>query len=90
MLLTLPLLVVTLGLFAFVINGALLYFVGFLLRPHFYVDDLWSAFWGAVVISVVSTILNSMTGTGNSRFRFVRHRRPPDRGDDGGGPVIDV
>ena len=79
MFLTLPLLVVTLGLFTFVINGALLYFVGFLLRPHFYVDDLWSAFWGAVVISVVSTILNSMTGTGNSRFRFVRHRRPPDR-----------
>jgi len=85
----LPLLIVTLGLFMLVINALLLYFVGYLLRQHFYVDGFWSAFWGALVISLVSLILNTITGTGTSRIRFQRHRRPPDSGD-GGGPVIDV
>src|SRR5437773_5645164 len=49
--LALPLLILTLGLFTFVINGLLLFFVGKMLQPHFYVDDFWSAFWGALIIS---------------------------------------
>jgi putative membrane protein len=85
---TLPLLFLSLGLFLFVINGLLLYFVGFLLRPHFYVDGFWSAFWGALVISLVSLILNSLTGTGNARVKIERHRPPRDMG--GSGPIIDV
>jgi len=85
----LPLLFLSLGLFLLVINALMLYFVGFLLRPHFYVDGFWSAFWGALVISVVSLILNSLTGTGNSRVRIQRHRPPRDP-DAGSGPVIDV
>src|SRR5262245_40835409 len=89
MVLALPLVVFTLGLFMLVINAVLLYFIGYILRPHFYVDDFWSAFWGALIISVVSLILNTLTGTGTSRIRFQR-RRPPDSGKDGGGPVIDV
>src|ERR1017187_6468862 len=51
LLLALPLLIFTLGLFLLVINALLLYFVGILLHPYFYVDDFWSAFWGALVIS---------------------------------------
>ncbi len=89
MVVALPLLVLTLGLFTFVINAALLYFVGYLLKPHFYVDNFSAAFWGAVVISIVSLILNSLTGMGNSRIRIHHQRRPPGS-DDGGGPVIDV
>lgn len=84
-----PLVFLTLGLFMFVINGLLLYFVGFLLSPHFSVDTFWSAFLGALIISIVSSVLNIMTGTSRSRFQ-VRHRnRPPDPGP-GGGPIIDV
>ena len=41
LLLALPLLIFTLGLFILIINGLLLYFVGFLLRPHFYADNFW-------------------------------------------------
>ena len=67
MFLALPLLLFTLGLFTLVINALLLYFVGYVLRPHFYVDGFWSAFWGALIISFVGLILNSMTGTGESR-----------------------
>jgi len=88
MFLALPLLIFTLGLFTLVINALLLYFVGYVLRPHFYVDDFWSAFWGALIISIVGIILNSLTGTGSSRVKIERRRRPP--GSDGGGPVIDV
>ena len=84
----LPLLVLTLGLFYFVINALLLWFVGSLLRPHFYVEGFWAAFWGALVISLVSTILNSLTGTGRSRV-VIQRPKPPPR-NDGNGPVIDV
>src|SRR5882757_1385487 len=89
MFLALPLLVFSLGLFMFIINALLLYFVGLLLRPHFYVDDFWSAFWGALIISAVSLVLNVMTGTGKARVRI--ERRPPPKSDhNDGGPVIDV
>ena len=90
MFLALPLLIFTLGLFTLVINALLLYFVGYMLRPHFYVDDFWSAFWGALIISIVGIVLNSLTGTGGSRVRIERRRRPPGSDSDGGGPVIDV
>ncbi len=88
MLLALPLLFLTLGLFQIVINAALLYFVGYVMKPHFYVDGFGSAVWGALIISVISIILNTLTGTGNSRIQVERRRRPSD--DGGNGPVIDV
>ena len=88
--LALPLLLVTLGLFTLVINALLLYLVGYLLRPNFHVDDFWSAFWGALIISVVGMILNLLTGTGRARVRVERRGRPPSSDGNGGGPVIDI
>src|ERR1041384_3319235 len=44
--LALPLLIFTLGLFMLVINAVLVYVVGYLLKPNFYVEDFASAFWG--------------------------------------------
>jgi putative membrane protein len=90
MFLALPLLIVTLGFFTLIINALLLYFVGYVLRPHFYVDGFLAAFWGALIISVVGMILNILTGTGNARVRVERRRRSGDSDRDGGGPVIDV
>lgn len=88
MFLALPLLILTLGVFTLFINAMLLYFVGFLLHPHFYVDTFWAAFWGALIISLVSLVLNTLTGTGSSRIRVERRRRSAR--DSGDGPVIDV
>ena len=86
LILALPLLVLTLGVFLLVLNALVLYFVGYLLRPHFYVMDFSSAFWGALIISVVTIVLNSLTGTGNARVKIQRGGpKPPDRND-----VIDV
>ena len=90
MFLALPLLIFTLGLFMLIINALLLYFVGFILQPHFFVDGFWPAFWGALIISIVSLILNTLTGTGNTRLRVQHRTRPPDSGPEGGGPVIDI
>jgi len=90
MFLTLPLLIFTLGLFTLVINALLLYFVGYILRPHFYVDDFMSAFWGALVISLVGMVLNALTGTGRARVHIERRGGPPKSDGGGGGPVIDV
>ena len=87
LLLALPLLIFTLGFFLLVINALLLYLVGFLLRPHFYVESFWAAFWGALIISIVSIVLNALTG--NTRVRIERRPPPSDR-QDGSGPTIDI
>jgi putative membrane protein len=89
LLLSLPLVILTLGLFVWVINALLLYFVGQLMKS-FHVADFWSAMWGALVVSVVSLVLNSVTGTGDSRIELRRRPPPPDRTGPGDGPVIDV
>ena len=86
--LSLPLLIFTLGLFTLVINALLLYWVGSLVQG-FRVDSFRSAFWGALIISIVSLVLNSVTGTGSSRVTVRKSKAPPNR-RDGGGPVIDV
>ena len=90
MFLALPLLIFTLGLFTLVINALLLYFVSFLLGRYFEVDSFGAAFLGALVISIVSLLLNLLTGGSRARVRFERRRRPPDSDRGGGGPVIDI
>jgi putative membrane protein len=87
MLLALPLLIFTLGLFMFVINGLVLYLVGALLQPRFTVDSFLYAFLGAAIISFFSMLLNVLTGNNAS----VQRRPPPPRNkDDGNGPVVDI
>ncbi|GAA0347069.1 conserved membrane protein of unknown function [Micropruina glycogenica] len=57
-----PLLLLTLGLFLLVINSLLLWLTSWIadqLNLGWHVDGFWSAFWGALMVSVVSFILNS-------------------------------
>ncbi|HSY43915.1 MAG TPA: phage holin family protein [Candidatus Acidoferrum sp.] len=90
MLLALPLLIFTLGLFTLVINALLLYFVGVLMAPHFQVDSFGFAFLGALIISIVSILLNIVTGnSGNARFT-IRSGPPPPPGKKPDDDVIDV
>ncbi|MGH8687687.1 MAG: phage holin family protein [Burkholderiales bacterium] len=58
-LLTLPATLLTLGLFIFVINGLLFWFVGTSLQG-FTVAGFWSGFFGAIVYSIVSWALSSV------------------------------
>jgi putative membrane protein len=88
--LSLPLLIFTLGLFTLVINALLLLSVSWLMHGRFAIDGFWTAFWGALVISLISIFLNTLTGTGDSRVQVKRGKVPPKQPDDGQGPVIDV
>jgi putative membrane protein len=92
MLLSLPLLIFSLGLFTIVINGCLLYFVHALMGSHFEVDSFGWAMLGALIIGVVSLILNILTGNTGARIRMQRGSPPgpPDRNGKGNGPVIDI
>ncbi len=59
--LTLPITVLTLGLFLFVVNGITLYVLGMLLSG-IEVTNLISAIFASVVISIVTMILNNVLG----------------------------
>lgn len=58
---TFPLLILTVGLSLILINTVLLaltaWFLGKFDSVHFAIDGFWDAFWGAVIISVVSFII---------------------------------
>jgi putative membrane protein len=59
--LTFPLIILTLGIFALVINGLMLWLTSSLssaLGLGFHVSGFWAAFWGALVVSLVSTMLS--------------------------------
>ena len=58
-LLTLPATVLTLGLFIFVINGLLFWFVGSVLEG-FVVQGFWAGVLGAILFSIVSWLLSSL------------------------------
>lgn len=58
-LLTLPVTILTLGLFIFVINGLLFYLVGEVLEG-FQVESLLAGILGAVLYSVISWLLTSL------------------------------
>src|SRR4051812_9401019 len=59
--LTFPLIILTLGIFALVINGLMLWLTSSLsdaLGLGFHVSGFWAAFWGAVVVSLISMALS--------------------------------
>lgn len=89
LLFSIPLLILSLGFFFLVINALLLQLVDYLVEP-FHVDGFWPAFKGGLVISLVSFILNILTG-GDSKLTIRSTRSVPTRPRrDDDGPVIDV
>jgi putative membrane protein len=57
--LTLPVTLLTLGLFIFVINALIFWFVGSFVRG-FEVDGFWSAMGGSIIYSLITFILNTL------------------------------
>lgn len=73
--LTFPLIILTVGAFLLVINGLMLWLTSGIsgaLGLGFHVRGFWAAFWGALVVSVVSTILGLMVADSSTR-----RLRPP-------------
>lgn len=78
MLVTLPLTIVTLGLFTFFVNGLMFYLASKIVHG-FIISNFWSAFWGALVFSFISFMLNLFINPqGKIRMDFRRYdiRRP--------------
>jgi putative membrane protein len=61
LLLTLPITVVTLGFFLFVLNAAMLGLAA-LLVPGFIIDGFWTAVFGAIIISLTGMVANWFIG----------------------------
>lgn len=59
LLLTLPVNILTLGLFTFVIN-ALMFWLAASIVKGFYVAGFWPAFWGALIMWLVSWVVNML------------------------------
>ena len=75
-LLTLPLIVLSLGLFLIVVNALLLELTSYLVSG-FSVAGFWPAVGGAVVISLVTMILNIWTSDHRQTERDALPQRPP-------------
>lgn len=73
-LLTLPLTLVTLGLFLFVLNAAMFGLVAAML-DDFSVAGFWSALFGAIIVSLTSTIASWYIGPQGRYEVFVVRRR---------------
>ena len=59
--------ILTLGLISFVVNALLFLLVSWLcglLDIPFHVDGFWAAFWGAIIVGVVSWVVNLAFGAG--------------------------
>jgi putative membrane protein len=70
--LTFPITLLTLGLFLLVLNAFCLWLVSVFV-PGFHVVGFWAAFWGALLVSVVSWILTALISD-SGRIKVIDRR----------------
>ncbi len=73
LILMMPITILTLGLFALVINGGMLYLAGLLVKG-FYVHDFWAAIFGALFLSVVSWLTSAFISD-QGRIEYIEIHR---------------
>jgi len=67
-----PLILLTLGIFILLINGLMLYWVPSIVSG-FHVDGYGSAFWGAMVIGIISWLLSAFFRGSDGRVHVLTH-----------------
>jgi len=75
--LTCPLILLTLGAFALVVNGLMLWLTSSVsqsLGLGFHVSGFWAAFFGGLVISIVSTLVSMALGPPRVQVEVYRER----------------
>ena len=72
LILSVPLILLTLGVFILFVNGLMLLLVPSIVIG-FHVDTFGSAFWGAIVISIVSWILSAFFRGSDGRVHVLTH-----------------
>lgn len=74
LILTLPITIVTLGLFAFIINATLFWFAASFIEG-FHVANFWYALLGSLLMSIVSAIGNRWINQDSTKRRVVYRER---------------
>lgn len=72
LILSAPLILLTLGFFIFVVNALMLLLVGQVV-PCFRVPGFWNAFFGALIISFVSWLLSAFFRGSDGRVHVLTH-----------------
>jgi putative membrane protein len=72
LLLSLPFILVTLGFFILVINALMLQLVGGIV-PGFSANGFWSAFFGAIIISIVNWVLSAFFKDSEGKYQILTH-----------------
>ena len=72
LLLSLPFILVTLGFFILVVNALMLWIVGKIV-PGFHVDGFWTAFFGAIIISLVNWALSAVFKGSDGQYHVMTH-----------------
>lgn len=72
LILSAPLILVTLGFFILVINALMLFWVPGMVKG-FHVDSFGSAFWGAILIGVISWMLSAFFRGSDGRVHVLTH-----------------
>jgi putative membrane protein len=67
-----PLILLTLGFFILVVNALMLLWVPGLVSG-FHVDSFWSAFWGAIIVSIVSWMLSAFFRGSDGHVQVLTH-----------------
>ena len=62
LLITLPINIVTLGVFTLFINGAMFFLVSKIVKG-FVITGFWPAFWGYILFSIISFLLSSLAAS---------------------------
>ena len=75
LLLTLPINFMSLGLFTLVINGCMLWLTS-LVGGGFKVNGFWPAVWGALLLSLIGMLINTLLFAGGLALRIRRGGRP--------------
>ena len=87
LILSLPLILVTMGFFILVVNAFMLELVGKLI-PHFEVQSFRSALWGSICIGIVSWVLNGFFRSKDGKIHVITRTRVVKPLDNG--RVIDI
>ena len=72
-LITLPLSILTVGLFVFVINGFIFWLASHIVKG-FDISSFWTAVWGALIYSVASLLVNMLLSD-KGRIEIIHFRR---------------
>src|SRR5437588_10140349 len=72
LILSAPLILFSLGFFILIVNALMLLWVPTFV-PGFHVDRFGSAFWGAIVVGIVSWILSAFFRGSDGRVHFLTH-----------------